>query len=411
MKTEIFEKYQNALENAIKIIYPKIIKGKKTPKVLITFAKNLLVEKPNCLFFKVIEIKEYYEKPVEALDKCFPSNYYLEEDKAFKGKIYKFLSDNIKRFEDDLFICEEIKKIIGELDNNSTIKKYINLIKIISNKMDKQDDIVCELLASCPYKYKELVYVIDQKLHLSILPEEASDFYALKNYKDNEIKFKEYITNRYNPLLELKTELLKKLDDQSKEMEKQATEISTLSGIVRSQSAKIDNLEKTTSELKNSLFQIQMRDVVSAFLDQMTWTFPVEKNNILPSMETTLINIVGHKNKAVEMILNIVANALNYKDQGNDLGHTVKNIGFNSLMLPDFIKNKYDDYQTEPNCSIANCDCIALLLSVKEINDCSPEVTKKNYKLFKDIIDLGTKDWEKRRKKMKSYLIDYEQKF
>ena len=178
-----------------------------------------------------------------------------------------------------------------------------------------------------------------------------------------------------------------------------------------SQSAKIDNLEKTTSELKNSLFQIQMRDVVSAFLDQMTWTFPVEKNNILSSMETTLINIVGYKNKAIEMILNIVANALNYKDKGNDLGHTVKNIGFNSLMLPDFIKNKYDDYQTEPNCSIANCDCIALLLSVKEINDCSPEVTKKNYKLFKDIIDLGTKDWEKRRKKMKSYLIDYEQKF
>ena len=66
--------------------------------------------------------------------------------------------------------------------------------------MDEESGIKCELLVSTPYKYKELVYVFDTTLALSPLPKEASEFYALKNYKQNQIALKNFAVKN-DPLL------------------------------------------------------------------------------------------------------------------------------------------------------------------------------------------------------------------
>jgi hypothetical protein len=66
------------------------------------------------------------------------------------------------------------------------------------------------------------------------------------------------------------------------------------------------------------------------------------------------------------------------KNRGNDLGHPVKNIGFNSLILPDEIKRKYDNYKTNNNNFIENCECFTLIVSINEINKSSAKITQKN---------------------------------
>jgi hypothetical protein len=65
-------------------------------------------------------------------------------------------------------------------------------MKTIIKKMDEENGVICELLVSSPYKYKELMYTIDTNLGLSLLPKEATEFYAFKNYKDNQIKFSNF---------------------------------------------------------------------------------------------------------------------------------------------------------------------------------------------------------------------------
>ena len=104
--------------------------------------------------------------------------------------------------------------IINNLKNDSIIKHYIDLIKALTNKMEEESRIKCELLVSTPYKYKELVYTVDTTFSLSPLPKEASEFYALKNYKQNKINFENFVKPK-DPVDKLREEFSQKLNDQN----------------------------------------------------------------------------------------------------------------------------------------------------------------------------------------------------
>ena len=149
---------------------------KDIPNKLTTISKDLLTKYPKNIFFKIIEIKTFIEKPEKELDQCFPSNYFPDENDAFKSKIYEFLSDNIKDFDNNTAIIEGITKIIDELALNSFLKKYMILIDIIANNFDLENKFLCEVLVTNPFKYKELLYLVDSNLKISPLPKDAQDF-------------------------------------------------------------------------------------------------------------------------------------------------------------------------------------------------------------------------------------------
>ena len=142
-------------------------KSKKIPKSLSKLSKALLIKLPGCVFLKVIEIKEFNEKPDTELDKCFPGNFFPIENQAFINDIYKFLLDNIKNFEDNSKITQGIKNIINNLKHDSFIRKYTDLIDIIAAKFNEEDKLICEILATNPKKYKELVYLVVSNLDVS----------------------------------------------------------------------------------------------------------------------------------------------------------------------------------------------------------------------------------------------------
>ena len=50
-------------------------------------------------------------------------------------------------------------------------------MKTIIKKIDKENGVIWKLLVSSPYKYKELVYIIDTNLNLSLTKRNFSILY------------------------------------------------------------------------------------------------------------------------------------------------------------------------------------------------------------------------------------------
>ena len=400
------------LLNFVKGLYETHFKNKKNvPKTLNKLSKDFLVKFPNNVFFKAIEIKSFEEKADKDLDDCFPGDFFPDENDEFTCEIFECLFQNIKNFEKNDIIIKSLKNIINTLKSDSMIRKYVNLINIIIKDFDDENKLLCHLLVSNPLKYNELIILVNINIKLSPLPKSAVDFYALKNYNNNIDKFSQF----NDPIENLRKEILTKIDSQNEIILSQAGEINQLKNELSSQAKTIDDLNKEITDLKKdsktvkyALFQVQVRDIIKAFVNNIFWCFHINKtfDDILDVKEE-LIGISGIQNDGVNTIMNILINLKNLKNSGDDQGHYVNNIGFDESILPEEIRQKYAILKGKTNCGIKDCDCIALILSIKEVNDSTIELTKKKYDLLKNILDIPVKDWEKNKLKVQELLNSY----
>ena len=120
MKT--YKNYSNYLLSFLQKLYEQNF-NEKIPKTMNKISTDLLTKYPNCIFFKIIQIKSYSEKADKNLDKCFPGNIYPDENEVLKKDIYTFLDNNSKNFQDNFIIINGINNIIEKLKNDSLIKK------------------------------------------------------------------------------------------------------------------------------------------------------------------------------------------------------------------------------------------------------------------------------------------------
>lgn len=411
------ETNKEKLENKMQALYKKKLPQKNIPKTLNKLSKDLLINYPRCIFLKVVEIKTFHEKPEIELDKCFPGNYFPLENEIFKEDIYGFLQNNITNFENNELIVKGIANIIKNLKPNSYIRKFTSLIDLLTKNFNEEDQLLCELLASNPLKYKELVYLVVSNLSISPLPKDAKDFYALSNYKNNAEQFLKF-TKKGDPNEELRAELLGKIDSLSKQVTSQGQTIASQGQKIASQGETIIGLQKEVVKLreesnatKEALFNIQVRDVIKAFVETLSTSLHVQNmNNNVSDVEDALNSITRNKNEGVEMVINLMTNIFKWKNSGDDLSHYINNIGFKEILLPETIKEKYLKLKLKDNCGIENCDCIALLLSIKEINNDSQfEVTKKKYEFFDQLFDISWKDWNQNKKKVENLLDSYKE--
>jgi len=58
----------------------------------------------------------------------------------------------MQNFDDNIIIIKGIKNIINNLNPDSLIRKYINLIDILIKNFNEKDKILCELLVTNPNK-------------------------------------------------------------------------------------------------------------------------------------------------------------------------------------------------------------------------------------------------------------------
>ena len=412
MKNKEIQKYHDKLLREIQKLYQKNFKG-KVPITLSKLCKDLLLKFPKNVFFKAIEIKTYNEKSEKELDNCFPGNFYTIENEGFKTEIYRFLYGNLKDYENNQIIIKGICTIINNLDKKSFIKKYIKLIDIIAQPMNEEERVICELLASNPLKYKELSSFVHLSLSLSPLPKTAKDFYAINNYEKNVSAFIQF--SRNDSIGQLRQDFFKKISLQDEKISRLNEAISSQNVTILSQNEKILNLSNEITKLKKeskatktALFNVQLRDVINAFLGNLCWALHVKKtDNYVSDVEDALKNIDGKETNGGKMIIKLLNNLGNLKQSGNDEGHYFKNIGFDLNLLPDEIKEKYEKYKIKANCGIKSCDCIALLLSIREIND-SPECfTKIKYDFLDRLLEIPVRDWDNNKFKVLDLLNSY----
>lgn len=390
-----YQKICKELSSRVKSLYEKTFTGKgKVPSRLNKLSKTLLKKYPNNFFFRAIEIKSFIEEADKELDDCFPGDFFPNDNEKFSGDIYSFLNSNIKNFENNDIIIQGIKVIIGNLKPDSYIKKYISLIDIIAKHFNDENRILCDLLASNPFKYTDLRFIVNENLNVSPLPKTAVEFYSINRYSTNIDKFSKH-SKGIDDIAKLREELLQKISEQNQAIDNLKLEV--------------DQLKKESKDAKNVLFKIQIRDVIKAFVNDLFWTLNEQKKTLdnINDVETKLKQLAGNSNAGVEMIVNLLKNLKTLKDSGDDGGHHINNIGFSEDILPEEIRNEYAKLKKNPNCGIKNCDCIALILSVKEINDSFPEMTKKKYDLLENLIKIPAKDWENNKKQIGKLLNSY----
>ena len=258
---------------------------------------------------------------------------------------------NLKDYENNQIIIKGICTIINNLDKKSFIKKYIKLIDIIAQPMNEEERVICELLASNPLKYKELSSFVHLSLSLSPLPKTAKDFYAINNYEKYVSAFIQF--SRNDSIGQLRQDFFKKISLQDEKISRLNEAISSQNVTILSQNEKILNLSNEITKLKKeskatktALFNVQLRDVINAFLGNLCWALHVKKtDNYVSDVEDALKNIDGKETNGGKMIIKLLNNLGNLKQSGNDEGHYFKNIGFDLNLLPDEIKEKYEKYK------------------------------------------------------------------
>ena len=404
---ESYKYYYTQLLKFLQELYKKNFND-RIPNTLNMLSKKLLTKNPKCIYFKIIEIKTFYEKPDPELEKCFPGDVFPDENDIFKGKIYEFLLSNSNFYLDNSHIFKGITNIISSLKKDGLIRKYINLIDIFAERMNNDNLLICELLASNPLKYTELISFIDSYFNLSPLPKNPIDFYSISNYKKNIENFKEF-NNKKNEMINLRKEFFEEMQKMKNKILEQEKKQNEQEKKLLEQNKDISNLKKELSSVKETLFNIQIRDVIKAFYNRLCWSLHVvnEDESILKNVQNAIRKINEKETEGEKMIIDLLTKIEEYKNSGNDKSHIIKNIGFNKMQLPGSIKKNYDIYYKNQNCGISSCDCIALLLSVQEINNSSIECTKNKYLLLENIINISAKDWDNNKKIVASYLSSY----
>ena len=439
------EKNKTKLENKMQELYKEKFPQKSLPKTLNQLSKDLLIYYPECILLKIVEIKTFNEKPETELDESFTDNYFLDEDDDFKEDIYGFLQNNFKNFENNELVVKGITNIIKNLKPNSLIRKFISLIDLLTKNFNEENKLLCELLASNPLKYKELVYLVVSNLSISPLPKNAKDFYALNNYNNNCEQFTKFSKKR-DSNEDLRAEILGKIDSLSKQIALQGQTIASheqtiasheqtiashgqtlasheqtiashgqtlasLGQILIELQKEVIKLREESNARKEALFYIQVRDVIKAFVETLSTSLHINNMNYnVSDFEGALKSITNNRNEGFKMVINLIENIFKWKNSDDDFKNYINNKRFKEILLPDEIKEKYDKLKLKENCGIKNCDCIALILSIKEINDDSKfEATKKKYEFFDKLFNISWKDWNQNKKNVEKLLDSYKE--
>lgn len=435
-KAQLEKHYTNLINELNDLCSTLKVKQRRIPKtidqmedVINKVSKELLAVKPTSFLLKTIEIKSYYETPSIELDKCFPGNFYLEDDQHFKSMFFKYAVDNLKNYENNKLTSKGIKTLIDQIPSSSLLKSYIGLIEDITKVMDEEKATLCNVLVTTPYKYSVLTAFISHCINSSILPENPATFYSLNKINENKKNFLNFLSkknelqemrNDYNTKIENLTNDFKRLMQKEREyfevkIESLQKNSESLQKNNESLQEKIESLQEKVNESNMILFRIHIRDVIKIFQEKMAWVFKIgdyDTQSFLPNLNERLIEFTQdageERKKGKNMILDTINKLKDLRLSGNDFGHEFKNIGFKEDLLPSEIKTNYLKYKKTENCNVYGYDCVALILCLKDVNNSDDEdETKKKYEFFQSILNISIKDWENNKEFLKNKVLDY----
>lgn len=172
---------------------------------------------------------------------------------------------------------------------------------------------------------------------------------------------------------------------------------------------RLSNLKKNQKPLRMHYLLSKSEDTIKSFLNYLCWALHAKKtDNYVSDVEEVLKNIFGTQTNGGKMILEMLNNLVNLKQIGDDEGHHFNNIGFDCVLLPEEIEEKYQKIKANPNCRVKSCDCITLLLSIKKINDSPEDLTKIKYDFFDKLFKIQeVRDWANNKSQVMNILNLY----
>ena len=402
--------------------------------------KSLIDHSKNC--FKNNEIINCVGNVISNLPKDFFITQYISLIKCFTKRMSKeneTLCNLLVLFPSNYEeLCSTIntKLNLANLPENPvdfySRSKYHENIKNFEKNAEKKNDSQKEIFKESKDSPNEMFNFLKNeldklKLDISKKDEEIKSIKldsAKKDKENKSIKFDVSQKDKRINQLESDMKSIKlnasQKDERINQLESDNTKkngkIMELENEVKKQKSDISSIEIKLKSTEYSLFQIQLRDIINEFIKEIKWSFALKSdglNDIIYELEKILNEMVANQSYnnryGANVIMDILKKCRNVKNQGNDSGHYINNIGFDEKILPEKIKNLYNQYKKKNNYLIKNCDSVALILSVKEINNTSEDnvTTNKKYKLFDNIFSLNKKDFNSRKQALKSLIINY----
>lgn len=338
-----------------------------TYKTLYEASNNLLNKYPDSTIFEFISILSYNKEKalLVKLNGIFLGNFY-QEVSEFKYNAFKFFIYCIqnKNHLDNQYITQKILDLIGQINSNSFILKYIKMIDPLIKDKTKIYQTKIKLLVMIPNNFKKLH--LEMSKEFPLFPDSITDFYSYNKIKNNSDTFLKFAKEKKNTInIDDNAESLKNELNAIKNivthLQKENTDIKNNVTLLQKENAdfklNISNLQadnkilfEKSDKLKAKLYQINFRDSIKSFLDKLMESLNLFIYNLSLSMKieeiTTKINNLSSElnedeKKCACILINILDHLKSANKTGDDFSHFFNNLGFDIDNLPKKVKDKY----------------------------------------------------------------------
>ena len=265
-------------------------------------------------------------------------------------------NENIKNFEKNSEKKNDSKKEIFKESKDSPnemfnfLKNELDKLKLDISKKDEEIKSIKLDSAKKDIEIKNIKFDVSQKdKRINQLESDMKSIKLNASQKDERINQLESDMKSIKLNASQKDERINQLESDNT---KKNGKIMELENEVKKQKSDISSIEIKLKSTEYSLFQIQLRDIINEFIKEIKWSFALKSNglnDIIGEMETILNEMVANqsynKRYGVNVIMDILKKCKNVKNQGNDSGHYINNIGFDENILPEKIKTLYNQYK------------------------------------------------------------------
>ena len=268
------------------------------PEKSIYKASILLAEKmPDIILFKYISILSYNKgkKILKNLNFLNTIHFYVDIN-DFKLIVFQFFINILKDkdYENDKKVIEEVSELIKLIPLKATVNKYFDMIAPITKEKEQKTQLKYKLFVMTPNIYEH--FYNEVSIYFPTFPKDAVDFYSHAQINSNADKIKKFVEekkmNQYQQIQTNTNEIafLKEKIAQLAQLEKDSK--AKMAQLEKDSKAKIAQLEKDSKILNNridslqySLYQINLRDTIKSFIDELMDCLDIFNSNATHSMK------------------------------------------------------------------------------------------------------------------------------
>ena len=226
------------------------------------------------------------------------------------------------------------------------------MIAPITKEKEQKTQLKYKLFVMTPNIYK--LFYNEVSVFFPNFPKDAVEFYSYSQINSNADKIKKFVEekkmNQYQQI-QTNTNEIAFLKEKIAQLEKDSK--AKMAQLEKDSKTKIEILNNRIDSLQYSLYQINLRDTIKSFIDELMDCLDIFNSNATHSMKLKEIKnkikslsngFDDEDRKMADLLLVVLNHLVELNKNGDDLSHFFNNIGFNKDNLPEKIKKKFIDF-------------------------------------------------------------------